>query len=227
MSSGPVLLVVAVHKPLTLLLNVFPSPAVTLPGWPSIYRVVTCSSIHLLCPRPPTTTTRIYYDVTPDPHWPTTLRQALPFPCTRFRCNAFLTGIPLPASPNPPPPFLPFQIYYHVAPDPTIEAVHQGLSELNDFKPDVIIAMGGGSPMDAAKVRGGGYLLGKDRGTGIRTGQKNGERDHGGGACGCCQGQGRRVFAGGQIGELVRAGRCWRAGYGGLAYAFRQGQGTV
>lgn len=35
--------------------------------------------------------------------------------------------------------------------------MHQGLSELNDFKPDVIIAMGGGSPMDAAKVRGGCY----------------------------------------------------------------------
>ena len=38
-------------------------------------------------------------------------------------------------------------------PDPTLAAIRDGLDEVNDFKPDVIIALGGGSPMDAAKVR--------------------------------------------------------------------------
>ncbi len=46
------------------------------------------------------------------------------------------------------------QIFYHVSPDPTLACIEAGLKEINEFKPDVIIAMGGGSPMDAAKVRG-------------------------------------------------------------------------
>jgi acetaldehyde dehydrogenase/alcohol dehydrogenase len=43
-------------------------------------------------------------------------------------------------------------IFYDVAPDPTLATVRKGLAELNLFKPDVIIAVGGGSPMDAAKI---------------------------------------------------------------------------
>jgi len=44
------------------------------------------------------------------------------------------------------------QTYYHVAPDPTIAIIHEGLREVLSFQPDVIIAIGGGSPMDAAKI---------------------------------------------------------------------------
>jgi acetaldehyde dehydrogenase / alcohol dehydrogenase len=44
------------------------------------------------------------------------------------------------------------QVFYHVEPDPTLACIYQGLQEINEFKPDVIIAIGGGSPMDAAKI---------------------------------------------------------------------------
>eukprot|EP00798_Chlamydomonas_sp_ICE-L_P015525 gene15525-21614_t len=44
------------------------------------------------------------------------------------------------------------QIFYHVAPDPTLTCIREGLREIEEFRPDVIIALGGGSPMDAAKV---------------------------------------------------------------------------
>lgn len=44
------------------------------------------------------------------------------------------------------------QVFYHVEPDPTLECIYKGLAEINDYKPDVIVAIGGGSPMDAAKV---------------------------------------------------------------------------
>ncbi|PSC68567.1 bifunctional acetaldehyde-alcohol dehydrogenase [Micractinium conductrix] len=44
------------------------------------------------------------------------------------------------------------QTFYRVAPDPTLACIEDGLSELREFRPDVIIALGGGSPMDAAKV---------------------------------------------------------------------------
>ena len=50
----------------------------------------------------------------------------------------------------------PFGIISHVftdvPPDPTITCVNSGLREMNAFKPDVVIAIGGGSPMDAAKI---------------------------------------------------------------------------
>ena len=44
------------------------------------------------------------------------------------------------------------QVFYRVSPDPTLACVEDGLREILEFKPDVIIALGGGSPMDAAKV---------------------------------------------------------------------------
>jgi acetaldehyde dehydrogenase/alcohol dehydrogenase len=43
-------------------------------------------------------------------------------------------------------------IFFDVEPDPTLATVRKGLAQMELFKPDIIIAIGGGSPMDAAKV---------------------------------------------------------------------------
>ena len=45
-----------------------------------------------------------------------------------------------------------FEIFYDVAPDPTLKTAKDGTEAMMKFKPDVIIALGGGSPMDAAKI---------------------------------------------------------------------------
>lgn len=45
-----------------------------------------------------------------------------------------------------------FDVFYDVEPDPSLSTVQRGLALMNTFQPDVIIALGGGSPMDAAKV---------------------------------------------------------------------------
>jgi acetaldehyde dehydrogenase/alcohol dehydrogenase len=45
-----------------------------------------------------------------------------------------------------------YDIFFDVEPDPSLTTVNKGLARMNSFKPDVIIALGGGSPMDAAKV---------------------------------------------------------------------------
>ena len=37
-------------------------------------------------------------------------------------------------------------------PDPTLATAKKGVAEMLSFKPDTIIAIGGGSPMDAAKI---------------------------------------------------------------------------
>lgn len=42
--------------------------------------------------------------------------------------------------------------FFNVTPDPTLACAKEGLKQMNDFKPDCIIAVGGGSPMDAAKI---------------------------------------------------------------------------
>lgn len=42
--------------------------------------------------------------------------------------------------------------FFQVAPDPTLACAKLGASQMADFKPDTIIAIGGGSPMDAAKI---------------------------------------------------------------------------
>jgi acetaldehyde dehydrogenase/alcohol dehydrogenase len=44
------------------------------------------------------------------------------------------------------------EVFFDVEPDPSLSTVQRGLAVMNLFKPDVIIAMGGGSPMDAAKI---------------------------------------------------------------------------
>ena len=43
------------------------------------------------------------------------------------------------------------EIFSDVEPDPSFDTVNRGVKMMNEFKPDVIIAIGGGSSMDAAK----------------------------------------------------------------------------
>ena len=43
------------------------------------------------------------------------------------------------------------EIFSEVESDPSFETIKKGLERINEFKPDVIIAVGGGSPIDAAK----------------------------------------------------------------------------
>jgi len=45
-----------------------------------------------------------------------------------------------------------FKIFYDVEPDPTLATAKKGAKEMAIFNPDTIIALGGGSPMDAAKI---------------------------------------------------------------------------
>ncbi len=44
------------------------------------------------------------------------------------------------------------EVFFEVEADPTLSIVRQGAAQMHSFKPDVIIALGGGSPMDAAKI---------------------------------------------------------------------------
>lgn len=43
------------------------------------------------------------------------------------------------------------EIFYEVEPDPSLETIQKGVEAMNAFQPDVIIALGGGSAIDAAK----------------------------------------------------------------------------
>ncbi|MFC1591979.1 bifunctional acetaldehyde-CoA/alcohol dehydrogenase [Thermodesulfobacteriota bacterium] len=43
-------------------------------------------------------------------------------------------------------------VFSDVASDPTLETIDSGVAAMNKFKPDLIIALGGGSPIDAAKA---------------------------------------------------------------------------
>ncbi len=42
--------------------------------------------------------------------------------------------------------------FFNVAPDPTLACAIEGAKQMSEFKPDVIIALGGGSAMDAGKI---------------------------------------------------------------------------
>ncbi len=42
--------------------------------------------------------------------------------------------------------------FFNVAPDPTLACAKEGAAQINAFQPDCIIALGGGSAMDAAKI---------------------------------------------------------------------------
>lgn len=45
-----------------------------------------------------------------------------------------------------------YKVLDYVEPEPSVETVQKGAEELREFQPDTIIAVGGGSPMDAAKI---------------------------------------------------------------------------
>ena len=45
-----------------------------------------------------------------------------------------------------------YQIFFDVKPDPTLSTVNDALAIMRPYEPDLIIALGGGSPMDAAKI---------------------------------------------------------------------------
>ena len=47
---------------------------------------------------------------------------------------------------------LKYEIFHDVEPDPSLDTVMRGVEAMNQFEPDVIIPIGGGSPMDAAKI---------------------------------------------------------------------------
>ncbi|MFT4173860.1 MAG: bifunctional acetaldehyde-CoA/alcohol dehydrogenase [Rhodocyclaceae bacterium] len=44
------------------------------------------------------------------------------------------------------------ELFFEVEADPSVDTVNKGLGLMRSFEPDTIIALGGGSPMDAAKV---------------------------------------------------------------------------
>ncbi|MDR1383661.1 MAG: bifunctional acetaldehyde-CoA/alcohol dehydrogenase [Planctomycetaceae bacterium] len=44
------------------------------------------------------------------------------------------------------------EVFFEVKPDPDLTTIRKGCERLTSFHPDVIIAVGGGSPMDAAKI---------------------------------------------------------------------------
>ncbi|WP_068774363.1 bifunctional acetaldehyde-CoA/alcohol dehydrogenase [Paenibacillus sp. FJAT-26967] len=44
------------------------------------------------------------------------------------------------------------EVFSDVEPDPSVDTVERGTAAMNAFQPDCIIALGGGSPMDAAKA---------------------------------------------------------------------------
>ncbi|AGH80331.1 bifunctional acetaldehyde-CoA/alcohol dehydrogenase [Psychromonas sp. CNPT3] len=44
------------------------------------------------------------------------------------------------------------EVFHQVEADPTLSIIKKGAAALNAFNPDVILAVGGGSPMDAAKI---------------------------------------------------------------------------
>lgn len=45
-----------------------------------------------------------------------------------------------------------YETFFDVEADPTLSVVEKGAAQMASYQPDVILALGGGSPMDAAKI---------------------------------------------------------------------------
>ncbi len=45
-----------------------------------------------------------------------------------------------------------FEIFFDIKPEPDLATIHQALKMVNVYNPDLIVALGGGSPIDAAKA---------------------------------------------------------------------------
>ena len=45
-----------------------------------------------------------------------------------------------------------YQIFFDVKPDPTLSTINEAMAMIKPYEPDIFIALGGGSPMDAAKI---------------------------------------------------------------------------
>jgi len=45
-----------------------------------------------------------------------------------------------------------YQMFFDVKPDPTLSTINEALAMIKTYEPDVIVALGGGSPIDAAKI---------------------------------------------------------------------------
>lgn len=45
-----------------------------------------------------------------------------------------------------------FEVFSEVKPDPDLATVYLGLKQIKEFQPDLLIALGGGSPIDAGKI---------------------------------------------------------------------------
>jgi len=56
-----------------------------------------------------------------------------------------------------------YQIFSEVKPDPDLETITKGILAMQEFKPQVLLAIGGGSPIDAAKAMN--WLSAKKEGT--------------------------------------------------------------
>ena len=54
------------------------------------------------------------------------------------------------------------ELFEGIEPDPSVETVMKGAAVMEKFQPDWIVAMGGGSPIDAAKAMGAGYIDGAE-----------------------------------------------------------------
>jgi acetaldehyde dehydrogenase/alcohol dehydrogenase len=44
------------------------------------------------------------------------------------------------------------EIFFEVLPDPDLTTINKGVGRMRSFQPDIIVGVGGGSPMDAAKI---------------------------------------------------------------------------
>lgn len=52
---------------------------------------------------------------------------------------------------NKRPNMVHIKVFSEVEPDPSFDTIKKGVEQMNNFEPDTIIALGGGSPIDAAK----------------------------------------------------------------------------